>query len=74
MCNQSHVYKTFHLNLDEHGNVCVTTEIYEMFKAEGILEDLTATKEVTPAPTTIHINQTAQPSIIISREGGPVRI
>lgn len=74
MCNQTHIYKTFHLNLDEHGDVCVAPEIYEMFKNEGILEDLVGTKEVTPAPTILHMDNTHQPGIIISREGGPVRI
>ena len=73
MCEQTHTYKTFHLNLDEHGNVCVTQEIYELFKSEGILEDLRAIKSVTPAPTIIDMNNTATPSIVISREGGPVR-
>jgi hypothetical protein len=53
MCNQNHVYKTYHLNLDQHGNVHVATETYETWKREGIVGELKAVKEVMPLPTVL---------------------
>jgi hypothetical protein len=49
-CRVFHTYKTHHLDLNEHGDVCVSQELYDMFKAAGILDVLKATKEVTPRP------------------------
>jgi hypothetical protein len=52
-CNQSHIFKTFHLDLNEHGEVAVHPDIYELFKANGIVGELRAMKEVTPRPHVI---------------------
>lgn len=79
-CHAYHTFKTFHLNLNGNGDVCVSTEVYQLFKDEGILEDLTATKQVVPAPTRIQMGGMGEsmidnsPFIIISRENGPVNI
>jgi hypothetical protein len=50
MCMQIHIFKTFHLNLNEHGEVAVHPDIYELLKANGIVGELKAVKEVTPRP------------------------
>lgn len=83
-CNKTHIFKTYHLNLNEHGDVCISEQIYQMFKDEGVLEELTATREVTPAPTTLTMGFIDQkgavgvsepnPFVVISREKGPVNI
>lgn len=74
MCKPTiHFHKTFHLILNEHGDVCVHPDIYELFKREGMVENLKAVKEVTPAPTTIKLGENYQPPTIISREQGPVK-
>jgi hypothetical protein len=50
-CGTTHIFKTFHLNLNEHGDVTVHEQIYELFKSEGIVAELNAKTEVTPRPT-----------------------
>ncbi len=52
-CNQAHIFKTFHLNLNEHGEVAVHPDIYELFKQNGIVGELRAMKEVMPRPTAV---------------------
>lgn len=74
MCGITHIYKTFHLQLNQHGDVCVHNDIYELFKREGILEDLTATKEVTPAPTVLFQGGSVRSPIVISREEGAITL
>jgi hypothetical protein len=54
MCNQIHIFKTFHLNLNEHGEVAVHPDIYELMKANGIVGELHAMKEVMPRPHALH--------------------
>ncbi len=54
-CNQTHIYKTFHLNLNEHGEVAVHPDIYELFKVNGIVGELKAMKEVMPRPSAIGV-------------------
>jgi hypothetical protein len=55
MCNTIHTHKTYHLNLDQHGNVHVAPETYETWKREGLVENLKAVKEVMPLPTVLHM-------------------
>jgi hypothetical protein len=50
-CGTTHIFKTFHLNLNENGDVTVHEQIYELFKSEGIVAELNAKTEVTPRPT-----------------------
>lgn len=72
----THIYKTFHLNLNQHGNVCVTPEIYDVFKSEGLLVDVLAMKEVRPAPTVLHVGAgplVGGEPIVVSQEMGLVR-
>jgi hypothetical protein len=75
-----HIFKTFHLNLNEHGNVVVHEQIYELFKSEGILEELNATQETTPAPTFLHMGainaQTGSTlaATVFSREEGAIAV
>ncbi len=71
-CNQFHEYKTYHLNLNEHGDVCVSDAVYENMKRLNILGELKATREVMPLPTVLNLGN--QPQIgqftVISREHG----
>lgn len=78
-CHRTHIFKTFHLNLNAHGDVCVSEEIYQMLRDAGIDEQLTATKEVTPAPTFIDMGaiggEQSLPSFtVFSREEGPISV
>jgi hypothetical protein len=74
MCQRQHIFKTFHLQLNEHGDVCVHPDIYELFKAKGIVGELSATKEVTPAPTVLYPDGDPTSPIIVSREFGNIRL
>jgi hypothetical protein len=72
MCNQIHIFKTFHLNLNENGEVAVHPDIYELLKANGIVGELKAMKQVVPRPHALHttqLNYTAEP--IVSYMGEP---
>lgn len=77
LCQVVHIYKTFHLHLDAHGNTVVDEQIYELFRTNGIVEDLQATKEVIPRPFAIGLGPlggfAAQPPDVISREDGLVK-
>lgn len=76
MCGVTHIYKTFHLNLNENGDVCVDQQIYDLFLREGIIAELKATKEVTPAPTKLafpNINNTGGVLEIGKQNGAPAR-
>jgi hypothetical protein len=53
MCNTTHIYKTYHLNLNQHGNVTVSQQTYDTWLREGLVDSLKATKEVMPLPTVI---------------------
>lgn len=78
-CGRTHIFKTYHLRLNQHGEVTVSEEIYEMFKAEGMLPPLEAAKETTPAPTSLNMGvaggpfQIANP-VVYSREEGLIAV
>jgi hypothetical protein len=64
MCQQIHIFKTFHLHLNENGEVAVHPDIYELMKANGIVGELHAMKEVMPRPHALHtttLNYTGNP-------------
>jgi hypothetical protein len=72
MCNQIHIFKTFHLNLNENGEVAVHPDIYELMKANSIVGELHAMKEVMPRPHALHttpLNYEGEP--VVSYVGEP---
>lgn len=73
-CKELHIFKTFHLNLNENGNVTVTPEIYDLFKAQGIDKAFSVVNEATPAPTILRMDDEWQPDFIVSREHGIIRM
>ncbi len=72
LCNQFHMFKTYHFNLNENGDVCVAQAVWDYMKELDIGGDLKATREVMPLPTVLNLGN--QPVIgqytIISREHG----
>ncbi len=74
VCKQTHIFKAFHLVLNEHGDVCVTPEIYERFRLNGIAPELDATKEVTPTPTVLALGAPPYRGPVVSERQGLVAI
>lgn len=66
-----HTYKTFHLNIDQVGDVVVSEEIYEMMKRTGLLGDLSAKKEIlVPEAVRVEMGKQEAP-VTYSQEHGP---
>jgi hypothetical protein len=55
-----HTYKTIHLNIDAVGDVVVHEGIYDLMQRNGLLEELNATREVTPEPMRIGMGEFQQ--------------
>jgi hypothetical protein len=55
-----HTHKTIHLNIDAVGDVVVHEGIYDLMKRNGLLEELTATREVTPESMRIGMGEFQQ--------------
>jgi hypothetical protein len=56
-CSKNHIFKTFHLTLNEHGYATVHEGIYDLFVKENMLGELRAMREVTPRPVIIGLPQ-----------------
>lgn len=55
LCMVGHIFKTYHLLLNENGDVTVAAPIYENWKQEGIVGEMRATKEVVPKPWVLRL-------------------
>ncbi len=73
-CQVTHLFKTHHITLDSNGDAVVHEDIYELFKREGIIQDLKATREVTPRPIVLDMANTVPVDIVVSAETGPVKL
>lgn len=78
MCNVGHIFKTYHLLLNENGDVTVAMEIYENWKKEGLLNEMKGVKEVVPRPWVLRLDPLdgpngPQPPVVVSREDGLVK-
>jgi hypothetical protein len=70
LCKQTHFHKTYHLGLDQLGDVVVSETIYERIKEAG-LDELQATKEIlSPDPQRIDMSKPQEQLTIVSREKG----
>ena len=72
VCQQIHTHKTYHLALDQLGDVVVSETIYARLQETG-LDGLTATKEITqPEPQRLEMpnGQPLKRPLVVSREGG----
>lgn len=68
VCNQIHIDKTYHLGLDQVGDVVVSETVYARLREAG-LDGLKATKEITnPEPQVLDMETKTRP-IVVSREG-----
>ena len=72
VCNQTHIHKTYHLGLDQVGDVVVSEEIYASLQ-EANLDGLVATKEITsPEPQRLEgpgPDTTLRRPLVVAREG-----
>jgi hypothetical protein len=74
LCGLTHIWKTHHLVLDQHGNVVVHEGIYDLLKREGIIHDLKAMREVTPRSQIVAPGTNLMPEIVVATESGPVKL
>jgi hypothetical protein len=72
MCGITHLFKTHHLNLDQNGDVAVSEEMLEVFRAGGIAQKMKATKEVVPRPTVLMMPDINIEGQAIHPQYGPV--
>jgi hypothetical protein len=74
-CEIPHIFKTHHIQIDEHGNGIVHRDLYEVLKDLGLLRGLKAMKEVTPRGQRIVHGQNFQSDAVLSLETGqPVKL
>lgn len=52
-CGRTHIWKTYHLNLDETGSVVVSTGVYERIKSVVHRDGFVLANEVTEPPTVV---------------------
>lgn len=73
VCQGVHDHKTYHLGLDQVGDVVVSEEIYERLNEAG-LDGLIATKDI-PKPEPIRLvvpgaGDSIRRPLVVAREGG----
>ncbi len=81
-CVRFHVFKTHHYELDANGDVTVSEQMYEKFKAAGFEFGMTAVKEVIPRPHAIGLSKINEDGealdqsskFVIAQEHGAVRL
>jgi hypothetical protein len=66
-----HTFKTHHLVLDAEGYVTLSEETVELFRANGILEELVPTKTVVPRPYAIGLGLIDYQGQVLPAGGGP---
>lgn len=68
VCQRMHIHKTYHLGLDQVGDVTVSETIYAYLQEAG-LEELQATKEDRDPPPVFVDTGHQRKVIVVSREG-----